>query len=234
MIFITGDTHGSFDRLLSLDLTSNDTLIILGDFGGIYDNFTQDVPYDPSVKQLLEKPWTTLFIDGNHENFVRLNALPSAEKYGDEVGVVSDNLFHLKRGRLYTIEGKTFFTFGGAYSIDKNYRVPYVSWWPEELPSEADYHAALNKLIETNYKMDYVLTHTAPYTVIKQLFGTDDIYGTDERPLNRFLDLIYNSGRYIKWYCGHLHIDREITPKFQALYNDVVPLTLEEPLASTN
>ena len=42
-IFITGDTHGDFSRLLPAafheqrDLTKEDYLIICGDFGGVWD-----------------------------------------------------------------------------------------------------------------------------------------------------------------------------------------------------
>ena len=52
---------------------------------------------------------------------------------GGYVHKLRHNLIHLMRGEIYIIEGKTFFTFGGGYSIDKPFRKENVSWWPAEI-----------------------------------------------------------------------------------------------------
>lgn len=78
-VFLTGDIHGDISRLLKWDtgksLEKTDYLIILGDFGLIFENrFNSDgtIRELEKIKQLGDLPFTTLFIDGNHENFNRL------------------------------------------------------------------------------------------------------------------------------------------------------------------
>ena len=49
---------------------------------------------------------------------------------------------------------------GGATSVDKEYRIPYSSWWPQELPDERNFEEARAKLDSVGWKVDYVITHT--------------------------------------------------------------------------
>lgn len=39
------------------------------------------------------------------------------------------------RGQVYSLSGKTIFTFGGANSTDKEQRIEHISWWKEEYPN---------------------------------------------------------------------------------------------------
>lgn len=79
LIYITGDTHIpiDIDKLKTnsfpeqKDMTKEDFLIICGDFGGVWDNSPADNYW---CKWLNNKNFTTLFVDGNHENFDLLNA----------------------------------------------------------------------------------------------------------------------------------------------------------------
>ncbi len=142
MIYLTGDAHGEHDmpKLSSKrfpqgkDLTKEDYVIILGDFGLLWD--IELSPIEIYWLNWLEnKPWTTLFIDGNHENFNRINALPEVSMFGSKVGKVNDSVFHLKRGHIYNINDMKILTIGGAASIDKMQRTENISWWKEELIS---------------------------------------------------------------------------------------------------
>ena len=54
------------------------------------------------MKWLSEKPWTTLFVDGNHENFDRLKNYPITEEWGGKVQKIYDKVYHLMRGEIYT------------------------------------------------------------------------------------------------------------------------------------
>ena len=71
-IFITGDTHGDFTRFKKkifyeqAELTKDDCVIIAGDFGGIWDGSAEERHW---LDWLEAKPFTTLFVSGNHENF---------------------------------------------------------------------------------------------------------------------------------------------------------------------
>ena len=228
-IYITGDIHGenSLFRFSSKkfpkgnDLTRDDYVIIAGDFGLLWNN-TPNKQELYNIKWLDNKPWTTLFIDGNHENFYRLGQLLVIDKFGGKVGVVSQNIFHLKRGEVYSIGGKTFFCFGGAYSWDRDGRKLGLSYWDEEIPNVAEMEYGLKNLEKVQYKVDYVVTHTVPKILIAKLgFSQDPSNMVD--PTKKYLDHIANSVTFKRWYFGHMHVDIELD-KFRALFNDIEEL----------
>ena len=142
MIYITGDIHGRVDisKLNSKNfkegktLTKDDYVIICGDFGLVWGlGFEKEDHY--FQKWLNEKPWTTLFIDGNHENFDLLNSYKKEQWHGGYVHKISDSIIHLMRGEIYNIDNLRVFTFGGGASHDIKYREEGKTWWKEELPS---------------------------------------------------------------------------------------------------
>lgn len=94
-------------------MTKNDYVIICGDFGGVWDGSNEEKYW---TKWLKSKNFTTLFIDGNHENFETLYNLPTVEFGGSIAHKVDDGIYHLIRGEVYNIDGKKFFVFGGASS----------------------------------------------------------------------------------------------------------------------
>ena len=152
MIYITGDTHGIIDwgkintsRFPEQkDLTKDDYLIVLGDFGGVWGDKDQDRYIQ---KTYGERNFTTLFIDGNHENHDLLDSYPVEEWHGGKVHRITDSILHLMRGQVYEIDGLTFFTMGGAESTDKAWRKEGVSWWAREMPSEEEYEEAEKSLL---------------------------------------------------------------------------------------
>ena len=84
-IFITGDTHGDFTRFKKdifyerAELTKEDCVIITGDFGGIWDGSANERYW---LDWLEKKPFTTLFVSGNHENYDLLAEYPVEEWCG--------------------------------------------------------------------------------------------------------------------------------------------------------
>jgi len=232
MIYVTGDTHGERYRFSQTYLpedkmTKDDTLIITGDFGFIWypSNNTRGSEKDKqNLDALAEKPYTILFIDGNHENFDELFGYPEAEKYGGTVRVIRPNIFYLQRGQVYTIEGKTFFTLGGAYSVDRYMRMEGYSWWPQELPDNSDYNRASAALESCGFQVDYILTHTAPQTVLC-LMGYNPLQKDAE--LTGYLEWVMHETSFTAWLFGHLHEDRTLTvggKRFYALFTDVIAL----------
>lgn len=196
-IFVTGDTHGSIDikKLsnkqwpLGKTLDNYDYLIILGDFGLLWDiTWTAEETY--WRKFLDNRKYTVLFVDGNHENHARLDNLETTQFLGGKVGVVSDNIFHLRRGEIYTIANKTIFTFGGAASYDKQYRTENVSWWARELPSREEEERALDNLERAQHKVDYILTHTLPEFVVGDIVRQSFARPQDLDPTRKFLQHI--------------------------------------------
>ena len=221
MIYITGDTHGMIDweKINTTrfpeqkELTKDDYLIILGDFGGVWDGAEQDRYI---LKTYDKRNFTTLFIDGNHENHDLLDKYPVENWNGGKVNRISGSVIHLMRGQVFTIEGITFFTMGGAESTDKQYRKEGQSWWAREMPSEEEYEEALCNLSKHNFNVDTVLTHCAPEGYIA---GVVDRSGNK---LTRFLDelITVHNLEFSSWYFGHYHRDMD-WDKFSLVYNKV-------------
>ncbi len=220
MIMITGDTHGEKARFCDKFLpnesewSKNDVLIIAGDAGLLYRN---DADEQEFLDELEAKPYTIAFVDGNHENFPAIFSYPQEEWMGGKIHRIRRNVIHLMRGQVFTIEGKTFFTFGGAYSIDRYCRKEGVSYWEEEIPSPQEYREASENLKRAGGKVDYIVTHTAPQTVIRMLGKYPDKHDIE---LTGFLDWVMYETKFTTWYFGHWHEDKEITPKFRLLWFD--------------
>ena len=104
-IFITGDTHGDFTRFKKkifyeqAELTKDDCVMIAGDFGGIWDGSAEERHW---LDWLEAKPFTTLFVSGNHENFDMLAEFPIEDWHGGRVQRVRPSVIHLMRGRSTT------------------------------------------------------------------------------------------------------------------------------------
>jgi hypothetical protein len=229
-IYITGDTHGDFTRFSTkrlrkrgIELTKDDYVIICGDFGGVW--YHQDHPSYKSdlywQKWLANKPWTTLFVDGNHENFSVLNSYPVEEWCGGRVHhIVKDKVIHLMRGEIFTIEGKTFLAMGGATSHDKEHRIENISWWREEEPNYEEWSNAYENLYDHRFYVDYVITHCASHP---------QLYAFDDTPVEREFRILYNeTDLYFKhWYFGHYHMDKSFSEHFTCLYHNIIKLNPE-------
>ena len=221
MIFITGDLHGHVDKSKlntqsfpqQKELTKNDFVIIAGDFGGIWDESRSE---NWLLRWLEKKRFTTLFVDGNHENFDLLNSYPVTAWKGGKVHEVRPGILHLMRGQVFQIEGMKFFTFGGADSIDKHYRKEGVSWWPQERPAEEEFDEGMNNLAKHNYSVDYVISHTAPLNIAEQLTACS----TRLDPVTIMLSVFQEKISFKRWYFGHFHKDTTLG-NYTALYYDL-------------
>lgn len=226
-IYITGDIHGDPSRFsnenlsqLGIELTEDDKVIICGDFGLPWCNDRQDEYW---LNWLEERPFEILFIDGNHENFDLLYQFPVEERYGGKVHRLRKNIFHLMRGEVFEIEGKTFFAFGGATSVDKYRRKEFISWWRQENFSMSEFDVAADNLAEVDFIVDYVLTHTAPKRFIAN--GTDCTLDIDNCPTSQMLSSVEDLLVYKKWYFGHFHIDYHVEESVAAwMYENIVKI----------
>ena len=232
-IFITGDTHCTNDiyKLLPHEashtiknydnITKNDYLIIAGDAGIIWNKKDSDITKD--IISIYESaPWTTLFVDGNHENHDELMSFPVLEWNGGKIHQISDSIIHLMRGQVFNINNKTFFTLGGGDSIDKMYRIEGESWWPNEMPSDEEYEEALSNLQKHNMSVDYIITHCAPSYYLRRLCYLDP------RPdkLTDFLESLEMMHKidFKEWFFGHYHMDLKLDKQHRCLYNDIVEI----------
>lgn len=245
MIYITGDTHGDFRRF-STDsfpeqkgLTKSDYVIVCGDFG----IWADDRNHACWMQWLDEKPFTTLFVDGNHENFDMLKEFPVEHWNGGKVQFISESVIRLCRGETFSIDGHTFFVMGGAKSHDitdgilepddpnfkqkrrrldrefKLYRINHLSWWEEEMPCKDEYNNALENLDRIQWKVDFVVSHCAPSSVQSLIHS---LYLPDE--LTEFLEHIKNNIDCEYWFFGHYHDNLNLEQKFRLLYDQFIPI----------
>lgn len=141
MIYFTGDIHGVVDGVVNfvnkVHPSTDDVIVLLGDVGA---NYYRD-QRDNLLKALLNDLGTVfLCIHGNHER--RPTTIPGyveTEWHGGRAWVQPEypNLIFAKDGEIYTLNGLRYLVIGGAYSVDKYYRLSRGwGWWPDEQPSK--------------------------------------------------------------------------------------------------
>lgn len=223
MIYITGDVHGDLNRFSEAflpnesSLIKDDYLIVCGDFGFIFANDDEE---KECLDTLAKKPYIILWVDGNHENFDVINEYPAEMWNGGKIHRIRENIIHLMRGQVFTIENKKFFTMGGAYSIDRYMRKKGISWWPQELPSDEEYKEATENLLKNN-DIDYIISHTAPREIIRRMGYYPDAHDME---LTGYLEWIMYEHKFTHWFFGHFHEDKNIDNKFSALYYDTIQI----------
>ncbi|MBQ8791705.1 MAG: metallophosphoesterase [Ruminiclostridium sp.] len=223
MLIFTGDTHGDMVRFVENNMndkewTENDTLIICGDFGYIFKGNNAD---NVNLDFLATKPYTICFCDGNHENFPALFSYPEEIWNGGRVHRIRKNIIHLMRGQIFEIDGKKLFSMGGAYSIDRYMRKLNISYWKEEIPTDAEYKEATENLKKHGKSVDIVISHTAPREIIKRMGYTPDVHDME---LTGYLEWVMYEVDFKRWFFGHWHEDKEIDERFRAVYYDVITL----------
>lgn len=217
MIYITGDIHGSPERLgvhsfyEQKGMTRDDIVIICGDFGMVWEENGESASERYWLKWLEDKPFTTVFVCGE----------------------------------VFDIEGVKFFAFGGASSHDirdgiidpaedenwretakkwykagKMYRIKGISWWEQELPTQKEMDNGIKNLERVGNKVDYIITHSPSASVIA-LLG-HGLYEQDV--LTRYLEDIRSKVEYKKHFCGHMHVDKAVNEKDIILYEQIIRL----------
>ena len=225
-IYITGDIHGDMSvRKLGRrnfeegrGLARDDYVIILGDFGLVWDGRDSDEWW---LDWLERCPWTTLFIDGNHENHPLLATYPTRGFHGGMVHEVRPHVLHLMRGWAFDLCGMSFLAMGGAASHDREYRTEGVSWWPEEVPSEDERSLCEQTLSEIGWRVDHVLTHDAPSDLLPKL-GLRCGRSMEADDYERWLNSIAYGLDFGHWWFGHFHVDWDMGGGFVALYDSIV------------
>lgn len=231
MVYITGDIHGEVQRVSQMieryGITPKDIIVILGDVGM---NYYGNKKGDRSRKKKLDKLCVPILcIHGNHE--MRPESLITYREdrwHGGTVYVEEEfpNLLFAKDGEVYDLEGTKAIAIGGAYSVDKWYRLLRdLHWFPDEQPSDEIKERVINKLTELNWQVDAVLTHTCPqsYAPIEAfLSGIDQ--STVDNSTELWLDSIEKRLYYNAWYCGHWHIEKRID-KMHFLFESVEVLS---------
>lgn len=219
MIYVTGDTHGDlhrFDDPVVKKMKKDDTLIICGDFGFIWEGSEQE---QKTLEKLGKKKYQILFVDGAHENYDLLEQYPEEEWNGGRVRHICGNIYQLMRGQVYEIQGKKVFAFGGGESKDREVRMEAGKWWSRQIPSIQEMRTAVDNLNRVNRDIDYIVTHEPPISVRNTLENKANYVSA----LEAFLEELSKEVKYKKWFFGCMHADRKITGKSFAVFNAVIP-----------
>lgn len=250
MIYLTGDTHAEFKHRFNADnfpeqkeMTKDDYVIICGDFGGIWDVGWESKNEKYWLDWFESRSCTLLFIDGNHENFDRLNGYLVKKWHGGKVHELRPHVLHLMRGQVFEIDGKKIFIFGGASShdisggiletddpefkkkkkiLDKGYepyRINHLTWWEQELASEDEMEEGRNNLRKHDYTVDYIITHCCS-TSTQIALGGDGIYEADRQ--TDYFEFIKNYANYQKWFFGHYHDNKNLNDKEILIYEQMI------------
>ena len=198
-VLIVGDVHAQFYMLKEIiDYAHKhdevDKCIVCGDYGIWNDFKTDSIP----KKYNMDYGIPVYFCDGNHENHAEL------DKYErGKIHQLTDWLYFCAFGSVLDIDGYKFLFCGGADSIDKQLRKPFVSWWPTECITleDLDYLPA--------EKIDVVISHTAPTEVCDLLIGKCELAsgGKSLDPSCAYLDRVLHKYIPKQWYFGHWHYE---------------------------
>ena len=217
-VFVRGDTHGDTDWVPDFcekfETTIDDVMIILGDSAFRFEG-------PKKAREIARKSATndynlTFFIlRGNHDRPYReggdvsLFQCPLLDSANPPMWHDSNypNLWYFQDGEVYTIKGKTFLTIGGAYSVDKYYRLAkHWTWYEDEQLSREEQLDILDRHYDMKY--NYILTHTCPYAwrpLWLFMAGLDQ--STVENSMEYFLDEVSHYVGFDHWRFGHYHAD---------------------------
>ena len=210
MIYITGDTHRDFSRIYKLEKDIDNMLIVLGDVGINYYLNEEDKNYKEYLKKLKLKLFC---VRGNHEERPEnISTYKAVEMFGGKVFIEEEypNLIFAKDGETYNIDGKKILVIGGAYSVDKQYRLLHgYKWFKDEQLTKKEMDTILDKVKGKHF--DIVLTHTCPYKYEpREVFMQGLDQSKVDKSMEHFLDKVEENINYDKWYCGHYHTEKQV------------------------
>lgn len=227
MIYITGDTHGDSERLSKTELgklNKNDTLIVCGDFGFIWNN---DLKENQFLNRLEKRKYNICFIDGTHENFNALNDMPVAMWNGGRVHKVRSNVFHLMRGQIYEIENKKIFTMGGGEDPEYDLHESDDQLPRKEIPTSQEMLFGVSNLEKHSYKVDYIITHEPP-AKIRDFLKLNENKTLRVTALGAYFDELSQQCEFSKWFFGSMHSDKFIADKYISIFRNVITSDISE------
>lgn len=229
-VFMHGDCHADFRWLKYFceeeKTTKDDLMIILGDSGINYWASTRDYVLK---EYLAELPITLLCVHGNHEERpFNIFSYHEMEMFEGVVYVEDDfpNILFAKDGENYQIKNHRYLILGGAYSIDKQYRLAFGHrWYASEQPSEEIKDYVAKQIVKYNKEFDIVLSHTAPreFEPVEMFLPGVDQSEVD-KSTEEWLDEIREMISYNKWYFGHYHGDSVRTNKVTMLFHKTIEI----------
>jgi len=248
MIYITGDCHGEVLQRFSYNkhpflknLTANDTIFVLGDIGLYWPNYEKETEYQLTN---INKPWKTIFIAGNHDNYDFIETLPIVQPNFLISGTIrQDKQFYwIDKSCILKIDNKIILCIAGAKSHDSKYifekeeksfikiakrrnlpyRINHITWWNQEEIDIKDVRATLK-----NYgsnKVNYIMSHDAPahFNNIAKKIDIYNDYEDNEGEL--FLEELDQTLDFDYWYHGHYHFEDYIYENHVCVYHSILPV----------
>jgi 3-oxoacid CoA-transferase subunit A len=246
---VRGDCHGSFywmNQQLNEYKPEETAIILLGDAGL---NFYLNKTDERTKKEVEAKGYYLYCVRGNHE--CRPEHLPNInymyDKNVNNFVMYEPNYPHIryfKNYGIYQIHGYNCLVIGGAYSVDKWYRLAQFNmteatnipkktgWFADECLSELEMKDLDRILDEAKYiRFDFVFSHTCPkkYQPVDMFLGFIDQSKVDNS-MEVWMDkitekIVVNSARCF----GHYHADRIEKPHVEQYFNDIEKLdTIKE------
>lgn len=209
-ILIVGDTHGNTRWLreyiypVAMTLKVN-AIVQLGDFGA-WEHTPGGVMFMNDVNDLSQDSGIPLYwLFGNHDKHSHTIKAYKPNQRG--FLPCREFVFHIPQGHTWTWAGVTFRAFGGAYSIDKQWRLvkerragkPQSLWFPEEEMDEAE----LNYLLDLDSSpKDIILSHDKPFSA-RPPWNRKNI--AECMPNQMRLERALRAHQPHWWFHGHLH-----------------------------
>jgi 3-oxoacid CoA-transferase subunit A len=236
----TGDLHGKLDRFFNLHnkyKPEETAIICLGDCG--FNFYLND--RDKQMKEkAMELGYTFYCVRGNHE--ARPMSIPNMTiTYDAEIeGIVYfepnySRIKYLVDGCEYNINGYSTLVIGGAYSVDKWYRIlrngyteennnPKVTGWFNDEQLTIEEMADITRNVQGKH-FNLILTHTCPASIEPtDLFLSFIDQSKVDKIMEYFLERILNITSYDVWLFGHFHKDRLERPHIEQFYTDIEEL----------
>lgn len=253
MIYITGDTHADFSRFSTIrfpeqkEMTKDDIVIILGDFGGVWFNKKMDMSEENCrLDWLNDKHFTICYIDGNHENHSRYytDEFPIVDFHGGKAHKVRNSVYHLMRGYVFDFEGKKFFAMGGASSHDIKDGIlnpkDYKSL--KDLANDYNRRTRNGELLRINgiswwkeelpsdnemqrgirelKKIDYEVDYVITHCLPQSVVSLM-FPGKGDKLTEYFNDLLDKGLKFKEWHCGHYHVEDKLLGKYLIHYKKI-------------
>ena len=231
MIVYTGDIHGDITKIENYITTRRqhgledpNAIVILGDVGL---NYYLDYRDEALKRKLDNLDVDILCLHGNHE--ARPETIDSyvLDVYNNGEVMIETRFPHLKfleDGEVYDLDGRRTLAIGGAYSVDKYYRLlNNMAWFNDEQPSHEIKQKVEHYLSRHGWKVDQIISHTCPakFTPTEMFLpGVDQ--STVDTSTEKWLDRIEDKTKYDRWLCGHWHCDKHENDKFQFVFNNFI------------
>lgn len=225
---VTGDCHGDFTRFKNynkeIQKDPNTAVIILGDVGL---NWTLD-EHDVQLKNFLSKRYNFRIycVRGNHE--ARPANVPGMKLvYDDDVhGMIWmqeewPNIRYFKDVGIYYMGPYSVGIIGGAYSVDKWYRLDNNTiWYEDEQLTQEERDHALNDIFD-GIMLNFMLTHTCPISwEPTDLFLGYVNQSRVDKTMEKFLEKVKEKNFANVWLCGHFHDDCLLRPGVEMYYKN--------------